>query len=193
MNITNEVHREFIEETEDFRLAESLELSHCGLCAVVGTLALVSEDAPSRRFHEYDGRRRCLTLPVCSSCEEEMEWDPDRDMVRCGTRGCQSAVEEWRAQQAARQAPLFYGYEAYPKDFSHSVSIDQDDQWGDTLRPAGDIRVFVTEEERDAWVEDGPSVTENEFGYAVWFRSRSAISAEVGSRLYEPEDEAPSP
>ena len=122
-----------------------------------------------------------------------MESEPDPDMIRCVTRGCQSVVEEWRAQQAARQAPLFYGYEAYPKGFSHHVSIDQDDQWGDTLRPAGDIRAFATEKERDAWVGDGPTVTENTFGCAVSIRSRSAISAEVGSRLYVPQDEALSP
>lgn len=193
MNITNESHREFIEETGDFQLAESLGLSHCGLCAIPGSLTLVSEDSTSMRFHEYGGLGPCLTLPVCPNCEEEMEPEPDPDMARCGTRGCQSVVEEWRAQQAARQEPLFYGYEAYPKDFSHSVSIDQDDQWGDTLRPVGDIRVFATEEERDAWVKDGSTVTENKFGCAVSFRSRSAISAEVGSRLYVPEDEALSP
>ena len=191
--ITNKDHKRFIEETGDFRLAESLELSHCGLCAVVGTLVLVSEDTTSRRFHEYGGRRRCLTLPVCPNCEEEMESEPDPGMVRCGTRGCQSVVEEWRAQQAVRQQPLFYGYEAYPKNNSHHVSIDQDNQLADTLQPAGDIRVFATEKEREAWVEDGPTVTENEYGCAVSFRSRSAISARVGSRLYVPEDEALSP
>ena len=36
-------------------------------------------------------------------------------------------------------------------------------------------------------------MTENKFGCAVSFRSSSAISAEVGSRLYVPEDEALSP
>ena len=33
------------------------------------------------------------------------------------------------------QAPLFYGFEVYPRDFSHHVSIDQDHLSGSSNRP----------------------------------------------------------
>ena len=58
MNISNEVHKVFIEETGNFSLAESLDLSNSANCAILGKLVLVPEDAMNVQHHQYnDGRR----------------------------------------------------------------------------------------------------------------------------------------
>ena len=189
MEINNDAHRYLIEETGNFQLAESLELRYCGVCAIPGTLTVVPADAPAVQFHDYPGTMRCQTLPVCQSCREEMEFEPSDDMVQCQDQGCQVVVEDWRAEQATQRDPLFYGYEAYRSAYSSPVPIDEDHRWGTTLRPAGDIHVFATVEQRDAWVDDGPTLIKNRFGYVVEYRARSALSRERGSRLYVPTDE----
>ncbi len=189
MEITNQFHREMIEETCDFRLADSLGLKSCGVCAISGILTLVPDDAPAVQFHDYPGSLRCLPLPVCQSCGEEMDDEIDPGMYGCPDQGCQVAVEEWRAERAAQQDPLFYGYEAHPDAGPSRVTIDQDVRWGDTLRPAGDIHAFSTEEELNAWVEEGCTLIKNSLGYVEEYRARSAVSRDRGSRLYVPADE----
>ena len=189
MEINNKVHRDLVEETGDFQLAESLGLQYCGACAVFGPLTLVSQDATTVRHHEHPGGGECQTFPVCHECLESVDWAPTPNMSQCTQQGCLSAVEDWREEQAALKAPLFYGYEAYSSAYSSPVTIVQDIRLADTLRPAGDIRAFTTGEGRDAWVEDGPTPIKNEFGYIVKYRARSAISAEAGSRLHIPADE----
>ena len=123
MEITNQFHREMIEETCDFRLADSLGLKSCGVCAISGILTLVPDDAPAVQFHDYPGSLRCLPLPVCQSCGEEMDDEIDPGMYGCPDQGCQVAVEEWRAERAAQQDPLFYGYEAHPDAGPSRVTI----------------------------------------------------------------------
>ena len=190
MEITNEGHKGFIEETGNFRLADSLGLQHCGLCAITGTLTLVPDDAPSRQFHAYANTTACLELPVCPDCLEQDDLDPTPapGTLGCLNTGCKVAAGDWRAQQALLGAPLFYGYEAYPSASPTPVSIADDVIRGDTLLPAGDIQAFETEEGRDAWVEDGPTLIKNGFGFVVKYRTRSAIPWEKGSRLYVPTD-----
>ena len=189
METSNDAHREFIQNTGDFQLAESLGLRYCGVCAIPGTLMLVSDEAPAVRFHDYPGGSWCQALPVCHSCLVEMQFEPTADMVRCQDQGCQVALENWLAEQAAQRDPLFYGYEAYPSAYSSPVPIDQDVRWGTTLRPAGDIHLFATEEQRDAWVEEGPTLIKNVSGHVVEYWARSALSRVRGSRLYVPTDE----
>ena len=189
MEINNDAHRYLIEETGNFQLAESLGLRYCGVCAIPGTLTLVSDEARVVQFHDYPGGSWCQPLPVCHSCLVEMQFEPTADMVRCQVQGCQVALEDWLAAQAAQRDPLFYGYEAYRSAWSSPVPIDQDVRWGTTLRPAGDIHLFATEEQRDAWVEEGPTLIKNVSGYVVEYRARSALSRERGSRLYVPTDE----
>ena len=189
MEISNDAHREFIQNTGDFHLVESLGLRYCGVCAIPGTLTLVSDQSPAVQFHDYPGGSWCETLPVCQECREEMEFRPTSDMLECPNQGCQVALEDWLADQAAQRDPLFYGYEAYRSAYSSPVPIDQDVRWGTTLRPAGDIHVFATEDQRDAWVEEGTTPIKNQFGYVVEYRARSALSRERGSRLYVVFDE----
>ena len=189
METSNDAHKEFIRDTGDFQLAESLGLRYCGVCAIPGTLTLLSDETPAVQFHDYPGGSWCQAVPVCHGCREEMEFEPSDDMVRCQDQGCQVALEDWLAEQAAQREPLFYGYEAYPSAHSSPVPIDDDLRWGDTLRPAGDVHVFATEEQRDAWVEEGPTLIKNRFGRVLDYRARSVLSRERGSRLYVPTDE----
>ena len=193
MEIKNDAHREFIEETEDFSLALSLGLRYCGFCAIPGTLTLVSDDTPGVQWHNYPGSLQCEAPPVCDTCREEMQDDPSPDMLKCTDPGCMVAVEDWREQKAAKKAPLFYAYEAYPDAGPTETTMEQDPRRGTprgpTFFPAGDIRTFATEEARDAWVEDGPTEIKNEFGSIVRWRARSVVSQEKGSRQYVPDDE----
>ena len=194
MEIKNENHRTFIEETGDFTLADSLNLRYCGACAVPGILTLVSYDAPSKQFHEYAGTSRCLELPVCPGCIEAMGSyfrAASPDMYGCPDLGCQFLVEERRAARALSKEPLFYAYEAYPSAYSSEVTVDGDVRRGPALRPAGDILAFTAEDERDRWVNEGPTLIRNQLGYVVNYRSRTVVSSEQGRRLHVPDDEDP--
>ena len=192
--IQNDAHREFIEEQGNFGVASSLGLKYCGLCATVDILRLVSDDAPDHRFHHYSGTTRCCDLPVCQECleaagPEPEDWlESETGIVGCQEGGCIRAGEELLEARALKRAPLFYGYEAYQTAQGHQVTIEQDVRWGDTLRPAGDIWAFTTEEERDAWVEEHHTLIMNDFGYVVQYRYRSAIPTETGRRKYMPDD-----
>ena len=156
MNITNESQQGVHRGNGDFQLAESLGCHTAASAPSRVVSHWYQRTAPACGFMSTAVLGPALRCPF-AELRGEMEPEPDPDMARCGTRDASPSVEEWRAQQAAPQEPLFYGYEALPQGFSHSVSIDQDDQWGDTLRPAGDNRVFATEgKRRDAWVKDGP-------------------------------------
>ena len=190
MEITNEIHRAFIEETQDFGLAESLQLSYCGRCAIPGILTLVPDGAPRRQFHAYANTMCCVELPVCPDCLEVDDLDPTPapGILGCRDQGCLVAAGNWRAQQALLEAPLFYGYEAYPSAYQTLVHYEDDVIRGETLRPAGDIQAFETEEERDAWVEEGPTLIKSGFRFVVEYRARSAMPWEKGSRWYDPTD-----
>ena len=194
IGIQNDVHREFIEEQSNFRVADHLELKYCGLCSALDNLTLVPDDAPGHRFHHYTGTTQCLDLPVCDQCLGEAGPEPgdwllqQRGIERCLDGGCIAAGEYLRETRALKRDILFYGYEAYPTAQDGSVTIDEDVRWADTLRPAGDIWAFATEEERDAWVEERSTLIRNQFGYVVQYRCRSAFPTETGRRMYVPDD-----
>ena len=192
--IQNDAHREFIEEQGNFGVASSLGLKYCGLCATLGILTLVPDDAPDHRFHHYSGTTRCCDLPVCQECleaagPEPEDWlESETGIVGCQEGGCIRAGEELLEARALKRAPLFYGYEAYPTAQDSQVTIEEDVRSGNTLSAAGDICAFTTEEERDAWVGEGSTLIRNEFGYVVQYRSRSAMPAVAGRRRYVPDD-----
>ena len=81
MEIINPVHREFIENTDDFKLAVRLGLRHCGSCSAYGALSLVMPEAPVTILHHYAESAGCLELPVCDSCIGEGVLDPSQDQV----------------------------------------------------------------------------------------------------------------
>ena len=176
--IQNNAHREFIEEQRCFPVVDLLGLKYCRLCSTVDILTLVPDDAPDHRFHHYSGTTRCLDLPVCDQCLGEAGPEPEdwleyqTGIVGCGEGGCIRAGEDLREARALKEAPLFYGYEAYPTAQDSQVTIEEDVRSGNTLSAAGDIWAFTTEVERDAWVGEGSTLIRNEFGYVVQYRSR---------------------
>ena len=165
--IQNDAHREFIEEQRDFRVADHLKLKYCGLCAAFDNLTLVPDDAPVHRFHHFTGTTQCLDLPVCDQCLEQVgqeleDWLLQQPGIeRCLDGGCIAAGEDLREIRALKKDTLFYGYEAYPTAHNGPVTMKEDTHWLDTLRPAGDIWAFATEVERDAWVEERPTLIKN--------------------------------
>ena len=139
MEIINPVHREFIETTDDFELADRLGLRYCGLCSACGVLSLVMPEAPVTIFHHYAESAGCLELPVCDSCIGEGVLDLSQDKVdsmeSCRSDLCSWYVEEARARKARLSPPLFYAYESYPSVYSSGVDLNNDVSTGETAPP----------------------------------------------------------
>jgi hypothetical protein len=188
MEIINPVHREFIETTDDFELADRLGLRYCGSCSAYGALSLVMPEAPVTIFHHYAGSAGCLELPVCDSCIGEGVLDLSQDevdsMESCRSDLCSWYVKEARARKARLSPPLFYAYESYPSVYSSGVDVNNDVGTGEPPHPAGTIWAFESEEQRGAWLADGPTLIPNSHGYVEKFRIRSVVPTDMGQRLY---------
>lgn len=183
IQITNPIHREYIEERGNYRLAEQLGLILCGACAWFDCLTIVDSDTRTCHFHRYAGSVECRTVPVCDeyyqqgACDEGECLDMMEDHHHCSgcirsctDPGCLATV---RAAMLRRVLPdRAFDYESFPSIYNLQIPPEKD--WGSahTGEPLGSFHVFATTEERDNWVA-GPCRTVNRDG--LKFCNRIAV------------------
>ena len=72
----------------------------------------------------------------------------------------------------------FYAYESHASAYNEQRTPEDDVTIGSPPAPAGRVRGFDREEERDRWVKEGPTVILNSYGFPPHYRHRTAITGQ---------------